>query len=145
MWSFAASQNGKLLHKSAVARLDLEHPPTHISITPGSSSSNFHVVVVTRNGDLRVFECSTASDGSLSATKWAASRNNNAVLNAVGTGGDAQGASLVIASGSAVKPTVDIVRVVKESSGAVAVVEVSGAEVKNFVFVFKGFINFNID
>ena len=105
VWSTATGPTGKLRHKSAVAQLSLDEPAVGVSIG-SASGGHFHVAAVTVSGTLRLFDCSPAADGhgGAVARQWAVSSGAGSVLTASLEGADSTGVTLVLATGSSVKP-----------------------------------------
>jgi U3 small nucleolar RNA-associated protein 5 len=128
VWSLAAGRGGRLQHKSAVARLNLDQPATHLAVSAAAPDSGaFHVAAVTQGGALRLFECAPGGDGgSVAVRQWGASAGPgaSAVLMAGVEGGDSGGVNLVLAAGSAALPSFQRLRADKAEGGAQAAVAV---------------------
>lgn len=102
IWSSLKGSNGKLKHKHAVARLDCDEQPVHISLFTNYQELCTYITLILSTGTVQIYEFSKASN----KTRLRAQSQGigGTALASLLLAGDANGVHLVLAKKSALKP-----------------------------------------
>lgn len=104
IWSRAVTANGRLRHRHAVARIDCDEQPIHISIFSNHQERCTYIALILSTGIVQIFECSQANYKTRLRAQSHGAEGTAFALASLLLAGDASGVHLVLAKGNALKP-----------------------------------------